>query len=70
MKVTITLEDQPNGSVKTTVDPSFETIMKGINAGVVLTSAEAYALFAIRMIREESKRRGPSTILVPRISRV
>lgn len=68
-KVTITLEDGPNNMVKTTMDPSFEIMGKMARSGETLTSAQAYALFAIRMIREESKRRSPTPILFPRLGK-
>lgn len=68
-KVTITLEDSPDGKVKTTVEPNFSTMMKMNQSGAGLTSAHAYALFALRMISEESKRQAPTPILIPRTYR-
>jgi len=68
-KITITIEDSPGGMVKTVVDPSCETLIQKHASGHELTSAEAYALFVTRALREESKRQGPTRILIPRVGR-
>lgn len=68
-KITITIEDAPNGMVKTAVNPTCETLIKKFASGNQLTSAEAYALFVTRQLREESKRQSPTRILIPRIGR-
>jgi len=66
-KITITILDDSDGKVKVAVDPSFEIMAKMANAGEQMTSAHAYALRALRAIREESKAQGTSKILIPRI---
>lgn len=68
-KITITIEDTPDGKVKAVVDPTCETIIKKHASGHELTSAEAYVLFVTRELREESKRQSPTRILIPRIGR-
>jgi len=65
-KITITIVDSPGGKVAVKVDPSYELMMKMTKAEQ-LTSAHGYALLALNAIREESKRRGPVNIKVPRI---
>lgn len=68
-KVTITIEDLPVSGVSVTVDPTCETLIQKQVSGHGMSSAEAYALFAARQLREESKRQGPSKIYIPRIGR-
>lgn len=67
-KVTITFEDV-GGNVRAVVEPSFETLMKKHASGHQLSSAEAYALYAARAVREEAKRQGSTRIMIPRIGR-
>lgn len=66
-KIVITIEDQPGNKVKVTVEPTAETLIKKHASGHGITSAEAYTLFVLNRLREESKRQGPTRILVPRI---
>ena len=66
-KVVITIEDLPNGKVRTVCEPNFETMMKMKMSGGELTSAHGYAFQCLNAIREESKRRGPTKILIPRL---
>lgn len=54
-KITFTIEDQPNGSVKTVANPNFETLAMKINSGHEITPAEGYALAAINRIVQVSK---------------
>jgi hypothetical protein len=67
-KITITIEDTPQGKVKVVADPTFETMAKMIASGNPVTSAHGYALTMIRAVREESKRQEPTSILIPRVS--
>jgi len=69
MKITLTIEDTPGNKVKVTAEPTFETLMKMIVSGEKETSAMGYALMCVNKIREESRRNGPTRILVPRIGR-
>ena len=68
-KITITIEDQPGNQVKVEVDPTCETMIQKHVSGHGLSSAESYALFVARQLREESKRQGPTPIYIPRIGR-
>ncbi len=69
-KCVITIEDQPGNRVKVTCVPTGETLIKKHVSGHDLTSAEAYALFALRQLREESKRKTSNIIVpIPRIGR-
>lgn len=65
-KITLTIEDQSNGKVKVDCSPTFESMMLLAKNGK-LESSHGYAFSAIRAIREESKKQGPSIIKVPRI---
>lgn len=67
-KITITFEDIGE-KVKVTADPTFEMMMKKNLSGGQWTSAEGYALFALNQIREESKRRTPTKIIIPKLGR-
>lgn len=70
-KITITIEDLPGNKVKVVSDPTFEQMAKIDLSGIAdLTSGHAYALLALRAIREESKKQGPTPILIPRIGRL
>ena len=69
-KVTITVEDKPNGHVKITVDPPVANLMQMVaNRNVQLTAAEGYVLFAVRQMREESNNRKTQGLIV-RIPRI
>ena len=68
-KIVITIEDNiVTGRVKAVCTPSFETMMKKVNAGGSLTSAEAYAVAALRRVLEAEKQQGPLNVLVPRVA--
>jgi hypothetical protein len=56
--VTITIEDKLDGNVKIVATPTFESLAMKVDSGNPLTSGEAYALFALRKIREASKKQG------------
>lgn len=54
-KIIVTIEDKPDGNVKITAEPNFETMAMKVDSGETITAAETYALFALRKIREASK---------------
>lgn len=65
-KVIIEIEDKIiEGKVKTTLTPSIEELLKKLDSGHGLTSAEGYALVAANAIREASKSIDPLKISVP-----
>lgn len=66
-KVTITIEDKLDGKVSVVVNPSLEVLIKKQVSGNGTTSAEGYAFYAAKAIRDESKRREPIKIFVPRL---
>lgn len=69
-KITITIEDLPNGSVKVEATPNFETMMKLDISGNSLTSAHGYALFVLNQVRKKSKEFNPNNLIqIPRIRR-
>jgi hypothetical protein len=69
-KITITIEDSAFGEkVKCVAEPSVETMLQKLNSGNELSSAEAYALYMLRMVREESKRQSATKVFVPRVLR-
>ena len=65
-KVTITIEDLPGSKVKIVAEPSFEMLAKMDVSGNALTSAQGYAMYAMKKIREASKQMGPTQIFIPR----
>lgn len=66
-KVVFTLEDKPDGTVKCTLEPTGETLLKKIasHGPESLTAAEGYAMFLVNRLRDEAKRQGASRIIVP-----
>jgi len=68
-KVTITIEDRPNGMVEMKMDPTGETLIKKQVSGEGLTSAEGYALALANRAREISKQPGNIVVGIPRIGR-
>lgn len=68
-RVVITIDDKIDGKVMVDSNPKFSELARKINSGEDATSAEGYALVAIRAIREASKEAGPVKILLPRIGR-
>lgn len=69
-KITITIEDQPQGQVKFLVEPTAETLLKKIasHGPQSLTGAETYALACVNRVRQIAKSLDSSTtILVPRV---
>ena len=65
--VKITLDDIGGGKVRVEMTPSFADSMKSVVRGDEITSATAYAIHALRMIQAESRKNGPSKILIPRL---
>ena len=65
-KITIVIEDKPDNKVKVVSDPSLETIFSMANSGHELTSAHGYAFQALNVIREHSRKKEPSRILIPK----
>lgn len=67
-KVTIELEDKPNGNVKVTVTPTMEQLVLKVQSGHELTSAEAYAFQAANAVRKEAKKQqGDIKVFIPRL---
>lgn len=62
-KVTIVIEDLPNGKVRVVSDPSFETMCR-IAKAEQLTSAHGLAIVALRNMHEASREQG-SVLTVP-----
>lgn len=69
-EITIKIKDLPGGKVEVVATPSFETMMKMHASGETLTSAHAYALYAVRCIREEAKKKTSTIIHIPKIGRI
>ena len=67
--VTITIKDIPGGKVEVKANPTFETMALTIQSGQDITSAQAYALAALRTIRMESKKRGSIITQLPGLGR-
>jgi hypothetical protein len=68
-KITITIEDRPEGGVKITSDPNFETMMKIQISGNEFTSAHGYAFALLNHARKLGRDNDPMKLLVPRIGR-
>jgi hypothetical protein len=72
-KITITIEDQDNGRVKVTANPTFEAMatMASIDSKDT-TPAHGYAIRVIREVlklSKELKQKGSSPILLPGLER-
>lgn len=67
-KVTLTIEDLPDGKVKVTSDPKMEVLIKMEVSGYGLSSAEGYAFACLNKIREISKSNSADNkIIIPRL---
>lgn len=66
-KITITIEDLPNGRLKVACDPSAETMAKRIIGGEKSTSAHGLALAAINAILKEKREQERGKIILPRV---
>ncbi len=64
-KIIVTIEDKPDGNVSITANPTFETLAMKVDSGETITSGEAYALFALRKIREASRKQGEIQHKIP-----
>lgn len=67
--ITIKIEDLPEGGVKITSDPNFETMMKIEISGNEFTSAHGYAFSLLNYARKLGRDNDPMKLLVPRIGR-
>jgi hypothetical protein len=65
-KITIEIEDLPDGGVKVTPSPKYEELMMIAKHGKC-ESSHGYAFCALNAIRKESKSQQPSLIKIPRI---
>lgn len=54
-RITLTVEDGPNGTVKIESTPNYAEIIQNEIAGNVMTSAHTYALAMMNRAREVSK---------------
>jgi len=69
-KITITIEDRNDGTVKVVSDPSVETLFKMDLSGHNLTSAHGYALSCLNKIRQISKEKSSENkIFIPKLIR-
>jgi hypothetical protein len=69
-KVTVTIEDAPNGRVKIVSTPDFDSMCKMENSGNSLTQAESYAfrcLYAIYQFAKEDQATGSNVIKIPKV---
>jgi len=64
--VTITIKDMPNGTVEVKCEPNFESMLRILDSGHELSSAEGYAVGALNAIRWASKQEGRIKVEVPR----
>lgn len=69
-KVTMTIEDLPDGKVKCVLNPSAETLLKKQASGHVLSSAEGYLIFCANKLRECANSQSNIIVKVPRIGRI
>lgn len=66
-KITITIEDLPDGKVSVKAEPNFEMMARMDASGHGLTSAHGYALRALNAIREASREQAHSmNVYIPR----
>jgi len=66
-KITITIEDIFDDKVKIVCEPNFMTMMSIHVSGNQLKASHGYAICALNAIRDESKKRGPQNIIIPRL---
>lgn len=67
-KVIITLEDNLDKGVAVKAEPNFETMMKKVNSGNNLSSAEGYAISALVHIRNKAKEQeGLMKVGIPKV---
>lgn len=63
-KITITVEDMPNGTVKIVADPTVETMIAMEMSGQKMTAAHGYAVKALNEVRKSAQEQG-SILKVP-----
>ena len=68
-KITITIEDMPDGRVSTKAEPNFSFIAKLDITGHGLTPAHGYAMVALNAIRAASNAQGKIQVAIPRARR-
>lgn len=69
-KVTITVEDMPNGRVSIKAEPNFETMMKLDISGHTLQPAHGLAIAMLNEARRISKSNDPTNLIkIPRLGR-
>lgn len=61
-KIVITIEDTEQGSVACVMTPNVAETIQLMRADGGLTSAQAYALLAVRVIRETAARQRPAPL--------
>lgn len=66
-KITITIEDKPEGKVGIKSEPNFETMMKMDISGEKITCAHGYAFALLNKAREISKSNNPLIRRIPLI---
>jgi hypothetical protein len=66
-KVTIVIEDRPNGGVSCTADPNFETIMAMDMSGTGWTSAHGLAMHILNLVWKKFKTKNNSPLILPGI---
>lgn len=67
-RIVITVEDMPDGTVKTVMDPPFATLMQMNASGHTLTSAHGYALRAVNAIRDAAKDQSNTLgLIIPKV---
>lgn len=67
-KITITIEDAPDGSVRLVSNPTMETFFKMDLSGSTLTPSQTYALAMLNRAREVSRQRSDQVAIhIPRV---
>ena len=71
-RITITIEDLPEGGVSVVSDPNFETMAMMDRSGHRLTSAHGYAISTLNHMRKVSKNNNEkdSLVKIPKLTRV
>lgn len=64
-KITIVIEDTPNGGVSCVATPNFETMMAMDMSGAGWTSAHGLAMFILNQVWKKHKAKAPSPLILP-----
>lgn len=64
-KILITIQDMPDGTVSCVSTPNFAEMMR--DGQGPLTAAEGYALYALNAVRNESRKKAPINLRLPKI---